>query len=261
MADARGKWSPSEIRQMQWSYLGFLEEQGRYADKVEYFAPILAKNPEDERLYSQYLIALIYVGREAEAEKLIKEWLAGQLEGKDNEPARAKARAAVQLAMNESHPFGSRRYDDSWHKPLGEYVLRNAASANNNVASSVRSILQNSQFSNSDEMPLVSKALAARLLAEADKLTPRQLEKLVEHVRNSRKLITVRRVEKSRRHHSEPAGKKRSPAAVQRLTWTSCCGTSIRKPAPRPASPISACGSSGPTTRPAKISSGSSLTS
>src|SRR5205823_2184099 len=56
----------------------------------------------------------------------------------------------------------------------------------NTLANTVRSVLQNSQFSSSDEMRRVSLALAARLLADADKLTPRQLEKLVEHVRNSR---------------------------------------------------------------------------
>src|SRR6185436_684969 len=190
IGDARAKWLPEEIQRMQWTYLGLLEEQGRFADKLEYLAPILAKNPDDERFYVHQLIALIYVGREAEAEKLIKEWLAAKLDGKDNEPARARAYAAIHIVMNEIAPFGSRHYDVSWHKPLGEFVLRNAVNAHNTLSNTVRSVLQNSQFASSDEMRRVSLALAARLLGEADKLTPRQLEKLVDHVRNSRKLIS-----------------------------------------------------------------------
>ncbi|MBC7855697.1 MAG: hypothetical protein IAF94_19885, partial [Pirellulaceae bacterium] len=186
MADAKAKWLPSEIQQLQWHYIGLLEEQGRYADKLAYLAPILAQNPEDDRFYTQYLIALVYVGREAEAEKLMKQWLAAKLEGKESGPARARTYAAVHIAMNVNHPFGSRRYDVSWHPPLAEFVLRNAVNSNNTVSNTVRSVLQDSQFASSDEMPKVSLALTARLLSEADKLTPRQLEKLVERVRNSR---------------------------------------------------------------------------
>ncbi|MGI8978782.1 MAG: VIT domain-containing protein [Pirellulaceae bacterium] len=186
IADANSKWTPSEIRQLQWHYLGQLDEQGRYADKLAYLQPILDQNPEDDRLYTQYLIALIYVGREAEAEKLMKQWLAARFDGKENEPARPRLSAAISLAMNEVHPFGSRRFDVSWHQPLGEFVLRNAVSTRSIVSSAVRTVLQNSQFAGSDEMTKVSLALTNRLLAEADKLTPRQLEKLVEHVRNAR---------------------------------------------------------------------------
>jgi Vault protein inter-alpha-trypsin domain/von Willebrand factor type A domain len=190
IADARGKWLPGEIQRLQSAYLSLLDQQGRYADKLEYLAPILAANPNDEGFYTQQLVALNYVGRDAEAEKLIKEWLAAKLDGKENEPARGRAFAAVHLAMNQIHPFGSRRYDVSWHQLLAEFVLRNGVSTYNTVSNSVRSILQDSQFSSSDEMPKVSKGLAAKLLAEVEKLAPRQLERLVEHVRNSRKLVS-----------------------------------------------------------------------
>ncbi|MCE9526047.1 MAG: hypothetical protein K8R36_08335, partial [Planctomycetales bacterium] len=185
MGGANSKWTPGEIEQLQWSYLSLLENQGRYADKAEYLAPILAKNPRDERFYSQYLVALILTSREAEADKLIKEWLAADLAGKEKDAARARASAAVQIVMNETHPFGSRQYDVAWLKPLAEFALRNAAIANYTARNSVRSVLQNSEFSSSDEMPKLSKALMARLLAEAEKLTPGQLESLVEHTRNA----------------------------------------------------------------------------
>lgn len=186
IADERPKWQTSEIYQLQWAYLDLLEQQGRYADRLAYLAPIVAKNPENDRFYTHYLIALYYLGRDADADKTIKEWLVADLSGKGKGAARIRVYGAVLIAMNEMHPFGSRRYDVSWHKPLAEFVSRNAVNTDNMVSSSVRSVLQNSQFASSDEMVKLSRTLAARLLADADKLTPRQLEKLVEHVRNSR---------------------------------------------------------------------------
>ncbi len=190
IAVARGKWLPGEIQQLQGAYLNLLDQQGRFADKLEYLAPILAQNSDNAQFYSQQLVALIYTNREAEAEKLMRQWLTAKLDGKENAPARARAHAAVHQAMNVAHPFASRQYDVSWHQSLGEFALRNGASSDSTVRNCVWSILQNGQFASSDEMRKVSLALKARLLAEADKLPPRQLTYLVEHVRISRNLVS-----------------------------------------------------------------------
>src|SRR5947209_6318066 len=69
------RWESSEEEALRTLYTQFLEQQGRYAELVDYLANWAKQNPSSTTPYSQYLSALIHSDQVEKANTLIAQWL------------------------------------------------------------------------------------------------------------------------------------------------------------------------------------------
>ncbi len=191
IGNADAKWTTDDIHSLQLTYLNLLENQGRYADQLAYLDPIIAKNPDEGTFYTMYLKALIFAGRDQDADKLTAEWLRGEFTGMPEDAVTGhRLYAAVYMARNDLHPLSSRQYSIAWHQPLADLVLRLVTNKAQAAQSSVSAIMQDSQFRGSEAYRQLSQQLAKRLQAEAATLSPRALQSLLNWTRNGQHGLT-----------------------------------------------------------------------
>jgi predicted Zn-dependent protease len=175
------RWLPDEEESLRGTHASLLENHGRYADLAEFLAAWVKKDPESSSPYSQYLSALVRSNQLDRANDLIAQWLReGQAPGKPAPAATARLQAAVALALGQGHNFYTNRVEERWRAPLAEAALLLASREDR--AGDASQILSASQFQQTDEGRRVRKALAGRLTAGVETLSPYQIQNLLQWV-------------------------------------------------------------------------------
>ena len=177
------KWLEYEEESLRNIFTGFLEQQGRYAELVNYLAEWVEQNPAGRSAYEQYLSALIKSDQIEKADALVTQLAQGSRRCRANCRRRSQARlhAAVYLMLgNGLRPLHQpRRGTLAGAAGQGRPVLRPARDARRHRrAASCRS----TSSSSSDEARKLRKTLAGILTAEIDKLPAEQVRRFVNWV-------------------------------------------------------------------------------
>ncbi|HJT77207.1 MAG TPA: hypothetical protein VJ739_08395 [Gemmataceae bacterium] len=172
-----GRWQPDEEEALRSQYANLLEQQGRYDELATYLADWVKRQPASQSPYAQYLSALVRTGQLDKANDLMARWLReGQVPGERPPVVAARFQAAIAQALGRGHNLYTNRIDDRWLAPLGDVVLYLARRPAD--LGTADTIMQ-STFGNSDPCRAVRKKVRVILAAEADKLTPDQLQHFV----------------------------------------------------------------------------------
>ena len=181
-------WLKEALAQTQW--LGYNEEslrsafadmlfnQGRYEELLGFTTQWTQRNLDGTSAYQRHLGSLIRMDRVDDADKLIARWLT---EGQSPEPlagpVAARLEAAVSQALGQGHAMYSDRIDEQWLQPLAQAAVFFARHPSH--AHVADRIMNHWRFQQSDNCRQVRKAAAEMLRADIDKLTPQQVQRLV----------------------------------------------------------------------------------
>jgi Flp pilus assembly protein TadD len=176
------RWHGWEEETLRSLYTQLLEQQGRYADLVEYLPTWVKENPEYRTAYEQYLSALIKSDQIEKANALASGWLkAGQVKGELPLAVGARLYAAVYLMLGNAHGLFTNRVEERWQAPLAQAVLFFAR--HQTEGSIAEQIMSHRQFPDTDEGRRVRKTIAGILTAEIGKLTAEQVQRFVRWMR------------------------------------------------------------------------------
>jgi predicted Zn-dependent protease len=173
-----GRWRDDEADALRGVYAQLLEQEGRFADLVQYLAAWVEDNHAGSSAYERYLSALIRFDKSEKSDALALRWLKdGQVPGELTPPVEARLNAAINMMQGNAYQMYTNRIEDRWLIPLADaalYFVRHES----HLASAGR-ILSHYQFLHSEEGRTVRKALAGMLAAESDKLSPARVERFV----------------------------------------------------------------------------------
>jgi predicted Zn-dependent protease len=177
--DAR--WRPHEDQQLRETYIGFLEEQGRWSDAADYLARWVERNPDASPAYERYLGALLRVDRLDEMNALIEKWLAaGRQEGKFPPAVLSRLQAAIAQALGEGHAIRTERLDERWLDPLAETVRFFAR--HETQAAIAERIMNDDHFRDSDQCRQLRREYLAVLTNEIATLGTAEISRFVNWV-------------------------------------------------------------------------------
>jgi len=118
------EWFEHEEESLRSVYTNLLRSQGRYPELVDHLAEWVKRKPDGNSAYRQYLGALIWAGREDEANALIAQWLKeAQTPGRLAPDVAARLEAAVWQALGQGYNLWTDRIDEQWLTPLAQAVL------------------------------------------------------------------------------------------------------------------------------------------
>ena len=172
---AESRWRPNEEEYLRICYADLLREQGRYDDVGEYLGACVKRNPPSQQVYAQYLGALVWTGREKQADALVAQWIKDGQRPDDLPPdVDARLRAAVAQALGQGYNCWTNRIDEPWFRPLADAAIYFARHPS---ASSVADEIMNQyHFQQSDECRRVRKEavrhVALRNRQVADRTNP-----------------------------------------------------------------------------------------
>lgn len=179
----REKWSEYEQGFFRGQYCDLLESEGRYADATKYAREWTATNPDSQEPYQRLLSYLVLSGQEQAAFDLAQEWI------DNNTPAAGKALkgaayyqmlSAVQLLLGKGRNIDRANLNPKYLPLLEKLLLQFVAT--DDAHEIARQIWQEGEFSASAIRLRVLQTLLNRVVAGASKLSPAQLEQLMEFV-------------------------------------------------------------------------------
>jgi predicted Zn-dependent protease len=188
---AGSRWPPDEEQTLRVAYAEMLRSEGRYADLVDYLAAWIKENPPAQDAYAQYLSALVWANRVKDADQTVAAWLnagkslpttlrmvpASAGFAAEGSPEERRLRAAVQQALGQGYNLRTNRIDEKWHRPLADIAL--ALARHPTLGALADEIMDARQFHESDECRRVRKIALRTLRDEIEKLTPEQIQRLV----------------------------------------------------------------------------------
>jgi tetratricopeptide (TPR) repeat protein len=186
---AGSRWSPDEEQTLRVAYADLMRSEGRYAELADYLAAWVQRNPPVPEPYRQYLSALVWANRVKDADETISRWLevgkspptasAGSAAGSASAGSadEQRLRAAVHQAFGEGYNLNTNRIDEKWQRPLADVAL--ALARHPALGSLADEIMGRWQFQQSDECRRVRKTALRTLRDEIEKLTPEQVQRLV----------------------------------------------------------------------------------
>ena len=183
---AGSRWSPDEEQTLRTAYAEMLRAEGRYPELVDYLAAWIKENPPTQDAYAQYLSALVWANRVKDADETISRWLnVGKsppttlraVPASAGSPDEQRLRAAVQQALGQGYNLNTQRIEEKWQRPLADVAL--ALARHPALGSLADEIMGRWQFQQSDECRRVRKAALQMLRGEIEKLTPEQIQRLV----------------------------------------------------------------------------------
>ncbi|MFW6124499.1 MAG: VIT domain-containing protein [Pirellulales bacterium] len=171
-------WQPHEEQSLRRTYVQQLQIEGRYEAMVEFLEDWLQRKPDANDPYARYLGALVRVGREEDANRLIERWLRDARRPGGLDPvAAARLQAAVNQALGQGHDLRTNRIDEQWHQPLIETALFLAEHETH--ASVADSIMNHHHFRQTDACREVRTVALARLEDGIGTLAPRVVQRYV----------------------------------------------------------------------------------
>ncbi len=183
------RWLSPEEESLRSTYAGFLQQQGRYPELVEYLAAWIKENPESQSPYAQYLGALVRAGQLDKANALIAQWLKEGLANDLAPPAAARLSAAVAHALGSGHGVRTDRPDERWFAPLAAVVRGHARHKTH--AAVADQIMGHGHFQQTDTCRQLRKAFTQVLLTEVHTLTPEQVQRFLNWVWPNDPMIEV----------------------------------------------------------------------
>jgi tetratricopeptide (TPR) repeat protein len=183
---AGARWSPEDEQTLRVAYADMMRSEGRYAELVDYLAAWIKENPPAQDAYAQYLSALVWANRVKDADETISRWLnVGKsplttlrvVPASAGSPDEQRLHAAVQQAIGQGYNLRTHRVDEKWHRPLADIAL--ALARHPALGSLADEIMDARQFQQSDECRRVRKTALRTLRDEIEKLTPEQVQRLV----------------------------------------------------------------------------------
>jgi tetratricopeptide (TPR) repeat protein len=172
------RWLDHEEDGLRSVYTHLLQQQGRYADLVEYLAAWVKAEPNRLPAYERYLSALIKTDRIEKADALASKWLKeGQVPGELPAPVEARLEAAVNLMLGHAYNLSTNRIEERWLAPLARAALYFARHETQSAHAGY--IIGRHLFHRSDEGQQVRTTLVGILAAEIDQLPVEQISRFV----------------------------------------------------------------------------------
>jgi tetratricopeptide (TPR) repeat protein/DNA-binding transcriptional ArsR family regulator len=174
-------WPPIDINQLYDTWASLLAQQGRYADQIAVVAEWMKHDPTDSDAYERYLAALLYTRREAEADALIRDWLAAGLAAEPLDPAvAARTDAAVETAMGDNSHLSGGDPDPKFVADLIKLVETHIEREDGQRF--VSEVCNEWSFRNREEFRLLGQRMLARLKENVGTLSPLRLRMLIDWV-------------------------------------------------------------------------------
>ena len=173
------EWESYEENTLRNVYVQQLRGEGRYEAMARFLEAWLRRNPDSSDPYAQYLSALVYTGREDEANNLIEQWLKDTRQPqKLDPPTAARLQAAVNQALGRGYNLYTDRIDDRWREPLAETALFFADHpSHTNVADAIMTHYH--QFQQTDACRRVRTVVLGRLEDGIGTLRPPVVDRYV----------------------------------------------------------------------------------
>ncbi len=186
-------WLPQEVDQFRSSYAQSIRAQERYEDLASYLAQWIGQNPDSADPYTQYLDALYYTDRSADASALMDKWFR---EGRREDPSSASAarlQAAINWIMNQiqnswNYTGGGYRIDKHWQDELVETAV--FFCLDKTRVSITEQILNDWRFQQSGGNEKVRPALAKVFIEKFDRLNLDELNRFINWLRGNDALVT-----------------------------------------------------------------------
>lgn len=172
------QWTDGEEESLRNQYVQLLQTQGRYDDVLKFVEIWMSKNPAAQSPYSIYLGTLIRLDKENQANARVAEWLKERpAKGEMTPAAISRLSAAMNLAAGRGHFMQTYRIEERWLPALIAAVRDLARDEKYGyLADQIMGMLQGHP---GDDMKHFRQEFANVLAAEADKLAPARIERII----------------------------------------------------------------------------------
>jgi Flp pilus assembly protein TadD len=179
-------WKGYEIQQLNATIVNILFNARRLNDIIKYIDKIAENTSEqiNQNEWNLYLSALIMLDREAEATKLIAQWMT-EVRGKDfSEPSKVKFRAAVQHALGQGRDLYHNRIDEDMTILLAKTAESLADYSEDYYLAG--QIINNWNFKRTAQGKELHRKLFRKLKKTVSSMKPAQLKQYIRWVKNAR---------------------------------------------------------------------------